>query len=161
MAAAKPATVSEYLDGLPGERRKSISRVRSAVKKNLPKGYSEGMYYGMIAWHIPLADYPDTYNGQPLCIASLASHKNYCSLYLTAPYADPAQLATLEEGFRRAGKKLSMGKSCVNFKSADELALDAIGQVIASTPPQRLVEFHERAHGRKRGTARRDAAKRR
>ena len=150
MATARAASVSEYLEGLPEDRRTLISRVRSVVKKNLPKGYAEGMYYGMITWHVPLSDYPDTYNGQPLCIASLASQKNFCSLYLMAPYADPAQLAILEEGFRRAGKKLSMVKSCVNFKSADDLALDAIGKVIASTPPERLMEFHERAHGRKR-----------
>ena len=151
MASSKATSVSEYLDELPEDRRKSISRVRSVVRKNLPKGYAEGMYWGMITWHIPLKDYPDTYNGQPLCIAGLASQKNICTLYLMAPYAVPSQLAALEKGFRKAGKKLNMGKSCVHFTKPDDLALDAIAEAIAGTPPQKLIELTERVHPRKPG----------
>ena len=33
---------------------------------SLPDGYVESMAFGMIGWGIPLEDYPDTYNGQPL-----------------------------------------------------------------------------------------------
>ena len=32
-----------------------------------------------------------------------------------------------------------MGKSCVRFKAADDLALDVIGAVIASTPLERWI----------------------
>ena len=149
MPPSKAATVAEYLKELPPDRRKSISEVRRVVRKHLPKGYSEGMYYGMITWHIPLKDYPDTYNGQPLCIASLASQKNSCTLYLMGAYADPANLATLEKRSRDAGKKLDMGKSCVHFRTPDDLAMDAIAEVIGSVPPARLIELNERAHSRK------------
>jgi hypothetical protein len=33
----------------------------------------------------------------------------------------------LADGFRAAGKKLDMGKACVPFTAADDLALDVIG----------------------------------
>ena len=54
-------------------------------------------------------------------------------------YGDPALARRLREGFKTAGKKLDMGKSCVRFKAADDLALDAITDVIASTPPERWI----------------------
>jgi hypothetical protein len=38
----------------------------------------------------------------------------------------------LTQGFAAAGKKLDMGKSCIRFQSADDLALDVIGKVVAS-----------------------------
>ncbi len=50
---------------------------------------SRGMGYGMIGWVIPLENYPDTYNGQPLAYAALAAQKNAYSLYLNCVYASP------------------------------------------------------------------------
>jgi hypothetical protein len=58
-------------------------------------------------------------------------------------YADPKQLAALKSAFKAAGKKLDMGKSCVHFKSADDLPLDAIGDIIGSTPPDAYIELYE------------------
>ena len=72
---SKAATVDEYLAELPPERREAIAAVRAKVLARLPEGYDEGMLYGMVSWHVPLERYPDTYNGQPLSVASLASRK--------------------------------------------------------------------------------------
>lgn len=149
MAWSKAGTVADYLADLPPERRETISRVRDVVRKGVPAGYEEHMGWGMITWSIPLSTFPDTYNGQPLCIAALGSQKNYCTLYLMGPYGNPVQLRMLQEGFREAGKKLDMGKSCVRFRSPDDLALDVIAEVLASTPPAKLIEWHEMAHGQK------------
>ena len=80
--------VEEYLDELPAERREAISAVRDVVNEHLPEGYDEVIASGMISWVIPLEDYPDTYNGQPLGVAALASQKSYMSLYLLGVYAD-------------------------------------------------------------------------
>ena len=55
--------------------------VRKVILKNLPKGYAEVMQYGMISYVIPLGKYPDTYNGQALAYLSLASQKQYMSIY--------------------------------------------------------------------------------
>ena len=76
MVSSSAATVSDYLTELPPERRAEIEKVRDVVNAALPAGYREGMAYGMIGWAIPLADYPDTYNKQPLGYAALAAQKN-------------------------------------------------------------------------------------
>ena len=129
-------TVTEYLKSLPEDRRKALSKVRSVIKKHLPRGYEEAMAAGVIAYQIPLKKYPDTYNGQPLWYVALAAQKNFNTLYMMRPYADPAQLKVLQESFAQAGKKLNMGKSCIHFQSADDLPLPAIGKLVASTPAE-------------------------
>ncbi len=146
MATSKAATVEEYLAELPAERRDVVSKMRALVTRNLPKGYNETMNWGMICYGIPLSRYPDTYNGEPLGYVALAAQKNYYALYLTVPYMDPEQGKQLAEAFKRAGKKMDMGKSCLRFKKLDDLPLDAIGRLIASTPPETLIAHHEAGH---------------
>lgn len=148
MKVSKAATVTEYLQALPDDRRKEIAKVRSVIRKHLPKGYEEAMTYGLITYQVPLRKYPDTYNGQPLCYAALAAQKNFNSLYLMRPYGDPAQRQELKDSFARAGKKLDMGKSCIHFKSAEDLPLPAIGKLVASTPPKRWIATAKAARKR-------------
>ncbi len=136
MATRKAATVTEYLRALPADRRRVIAKVRSVIRKHLPKGYEEAINWGAITYQIPLKRYPDTYNGQPLCYAGLAAQKNHCALYLMSPYGDPKHRRFLEESFAKAGKKLDMGKSCVRFQTPDDLPLPAIGKLVASIPPE-------------------------
>ncbi len=143
MVRSDAKTVKQYLEGLPEERRGAISAVRDVVLENLPKGYRESMNWGMITYELPLERYPDTYNKQPLCYVGLAAQKNYNALYLMGAYGDPAQEKRLKEAFRKAGKKMDMGKSCLRFRSEDDLPLDAIGETVASTPPNRLIAMHE------------------
>jgi hypothetical protein len=148
MASSKAPTVAAYLAELPPDRRAVIAEVRRVVRRNLPRGYRETMNWGMITWEIPLKRYPETYNGQPLCYLALAAQKNATSLYLTSIYQDPALARALKDGFKRAGKKLNMGKSCIRFRTADELALDVIGKVVASTPPDRFIARYEASRRR-------------
>jgi len=145
MAISAAATVEEYLAELPPERRTELSRVREVIRRNLPKGYVEGMGYGMIGYTLPLDRYPDTYNGQPLCYAGLAAQKNHCAVYLMGAYADPKVEKAIKEGFKKAGKKLDMGKSCIRFKAADDLPLDVIGKAVAAVPPDAFVKQYEKA----------------
>ena len=145
MASSKATTVEQYLAELPADRRADIEKVRDAVNAALPAGYREGIGYGMIGWVIPLADYPDTYNKQPLAYAGLAAQKNYNSLYLNCVYASPERTERLKARFAREGKKLDMGKSCIRFRRADELPLDAIRQEIASTSPREFLRIYEEA----------------
>ena len=80
-------TVTEYLAGLPDDRRKAIKTVRALIRKHLPKGYEEAMNWGMISYQVPLKTCPQTYNGQPLVYAALASQKNHMAVYLTGIYS--------------------------------------------------------------------------
>jgi hypothetical protein len=146
VARSSAATVEQYLDELPADRRAVIAAVRDVIVKNLPAGYEEGMNWGAITYEVPLSRYPKTYNGQPLPYASLAAQKNYYALYLMGVYGeDGAPARLLKEGFAKAGKKLDMGKSCVRFKKLEDLPLDVIGRVVASTPPDAFIAQYERA----------------
>jgi hypothetical protein len=145
VATSKAATVDAYLAELPEATRSEIARVRDLVNAHLPKGYREGMAFGMITWSIPLETYPDTYNGQPLGYVALAAQKKYNSLYLLGSYAESGQRARLEKAYDDAGRRLDMGKSCLHFRTADELPTKLIGELIASTPPAKMIELAQKA----------------
>ena len=145
MVSSKAATVAEYLAELPADRRDELERVRNLINSALPDGYREGMGYGMIGWVVPLERYPDTYNKQPLAYAALAAQKNSNSLYLNCVYASKERSERLKAAFAAAGKKLDMGKSCIRFKKAEDLALDAIAEEIASTAPDEYIRIYEEA----------------
>jgi hypothetical protein len=148
MASSKAPTVDAYLEELPPERRAIVASVRDLVRRNLPYGYRETMNWGMITYELPLEVYPNTYNKQPLGYAALAAQKNNYTLYLNCVYQDAKQKHWLEHEFRKAGKKLDMGKSCLHFKRLEDLPLDVIAQAIASTPPKKFIEQYEASRKR-------------
>jgi len=148
IAHSQAASVEAYLGELSPERREIVARVRKTILEHLPEGYVESINWGMISYEIPLDTYPDTYNKKPLGYLALAAQKNHYALYMLGAYADPAQEEELQEGFKEAGKKLDMGKSCIRFKSLDDLPLDVIGRLIASTPPAAMIALYE--HARKK-----------
>ena len=138
---SSPVPVATFLDGLSPDRRKEFARVREVVRKNLPKGYEETVSKNMVVYQVPFERYSDTYNGHPLWYAALASEKSYLSLHLMPVYGDPATATRLKDGFKAAGKKLNMGKACIRFQKAEDLALDAVAQVVASVPVERWIEI--------------------
>jgi hypothetical protein len=140
------ATVESYLDGLPDDRREAVAAVREVVLRHLPEGFDEVMQYGMISWVVPLERFPDTYNGSPLTVASLADQKRHMALYLMGVYGEDGAQEWLRKRWATTGKKLDMGKSCLRFKRLDDLALDVVGEAIARTTVDDLIAAHERAH---------------
>ena len=148
MVQSKAATVDEYLRELPSDRRAVLTRVREIVVQNLPKGFRESMNWGMITYEIPLERYGDTYNGQPLCYIGLAAQKRHFSLYLMGVAQSSEKEKWLRSAFKQAGKDLDMGKSCLRFRTLDDLPLEVIGQVVASTTPEDLIAQNEIAHPR-------------
>jgi hypothetical protein len=140
---SQATTVDAYLAELPPERRAVVAAVRALVLAHLPAGYVEEMAFGMIGYAIPLADYPNTYNGQPLMYAALAAQKRHYALYLTHVSGDGDEERRLRDAFARAGKTLDMGKSCLRFQSLDDLVPDAVAAVIAGTPPAAFIARYE------------------
>src|SRR5262245_8869647 len=63
--SSKPATVAEYLANLAPDRREALEAVRKVILKNLPKGYEEGIQYGMIGYYVPHRLYPAGYHANP------------------------------------------------------------------------------------------------
>jgi len=148
------AEVQAYIANLPEPRRSAIAAVRDVVARNLPAGYREEIGYGMIAYVVPLSVHPHTYNKKPLMYAALASQKSHMALYLCNAYASPALRRQLEAGFRAAGKKVDMGKSCIRFQALEDLPLDVIGRVVEATPMKQYVAMDVAVHSKK-GAAKR------
>jgi uncharacterized protein YdhG (YjbR/CyaY superfamily) len=148
MVKSKAATVEEYLQALPEERRMVVAAVRKIILKNLPKGFQEGMSCGMPTYEVPLKECPDTYNGLPLCYAAVGAQKNHYAIYLMCTYMNPKIQKLLQDGFKKAGKKLDMGKACIRFRKLDDIPLDLIGQVIASVSKKKWIEIYEASRKR-------------
>ncbi|MEO6444600.1 MAG: DUF1801 domain-containing protein [Gemmatimonadaceae bacterium] len=147
MASSQARTVTEYLAELPAERRKVMGAVRKVVKDNLPKGYVEEMAFGMIGYGIPLSRYPDTYNKQPLSYVGLAAQKNYYALYMNCLYTSAKRTKWFAGEFKKAGKKLDMGESCVRFKRLEDLPMEVIAEAVASVSPEEYIAYYESVKG--------------
>ena len=143
MVNSKATTIEEYISEIPDERVGDIAAVRKVIVDNLPEGYVETMQYGMITYVVPLERYPNTYNGQPLGYISLASQKNYMSLYLMNVYGDKDTESNFKDKYIASGKKLDMGKSCVRFKKFEDLPIDLIGETIAMTSVDDFIKMYE------------------
>jgi hypothetical protein len=144
--ANQATSVSEYLSNLPDERKRALSKVRTTIKKNIPKGYRETMQYGMISYVVPLSRYPEGYLNKrdvPLPFVCLAAQKSHLALYLMNVYGDPALEKWFRAAWAKSGKKLDMGKSCLRFARADDLALDVIGEAVSRTSVDAYVERYE------------------
>jgi hypothetical protein len=146
MVKTRPVlTVGEWLASVPADRRDAIDAVRAAVNERLPRGYEETVDWGMLAWGVPLATLPDTHNGRPLLFAALGAHTKLMTIYLMSVYEDPEIRREFEAAYRKSGKKLDMGGSCVHFRTLDDLPLDVVGDTIARVGVDEFVERYERS----------------
>jgi uncharacterized protein YdhG (YjbR/CyaY superfamily) len=143
VVSSKAATPEAYIAELPPERRELVERIRAIVNANLPDGYAERMSWGMIGWEVPLERYPTTYNGQPLVYAGVAAQKNFTALYLNCVYASEERTRRLTDAWAATGKKLDMGKSCMRFKRADQLAEGVLADTIRSIPVEDFIRDYE------------------
>jgi uncharacterized protein YdhG (YjbR/CyaY superfamily) len=145
---SKTTTVEDYINELPKERQEPITTLRKEIKKNLPKGFSEGMGYGMIGYCIPHSLYPAGYHcdpKQPLPFMSIASQKNFIAVYHMGVYADPKLLKWFTEAYAKAGVgKLDMGKSCIRFKKPENIPYKLIGELASKITPQQWIETYEK-----------------
>lgn len=154
---SKAATVAEYLDSLPEDRRSVIEAVRKVILANLDKDFEEGMTYGMIGYYVPHRIYPAGYHcdpKQPVPYINLASQKNHLALYIMGLYIDAEHAKWFVEAWEKTGKKLDKGKACIRFKKLEDLALDVIAQTVKRTPAKKYLAQYERGL-----TARQPAAK--
>jgi hypothetical protein len=138
-----------YLAELAPERAAEIAAVRDLVNDSVPDGLEETMQYGMLSWVVPLATYPEPYNGQPLAYVALAAQKNYNSLYLMTVYSAAGRMDEDEFRARWAGPtRLDMGKSCVRFRAAADLDQELIREVLSGCTVADFVAAAEAARSR-------------
>jgi uncharacterized protein YdhG (YjbR/CyaY superfamily) len=103
---SKAATISEYLEELPADRRAALTQLRSLIHRIAPKTV-EAMQYGLPAFG-------------DLC--ALASQKNYMALYVCEGDVVKAHLAQLG--------KVSCGKGCIRFKRLEDLNLKTVESIL-------------------------------
>jgi len=146
---SKATTVDTYIAELPEDRQKAVKELRKVIKKNLPKGFKEGMGYGMMGWSVPHSIYPAGYHcnpKDPLPFMGLASQKNSINFYHMGIYADPKLLKWFQDAHAKASpKKLDMGKSCVRYKKAEDIPYKLIGELAAKITVDEWIAQYEKA----------------
>lgn len=151
---SKASTPEEYLQSLPEDRKNAMTELRKVILANLPKGFKEGMGYGMLGYVVPHSLYPDGYHCDPklpLPFMSVASQKNFIAVYHMGVYADPALLKWFTEEYAKHCKtKLDMGKSCMRFKKLDQIPLKLIGELASKMTVQQWIDRYESAFKNKK-----------
>jgi hypothetical protein len=144
---SKASTVDIYLSELPEDRQKAISKLRSVIKKNIPKGFKEEMNYGMIGYVVPHSKYPAGYHcnpKDPLPFMNIASQKNFIAVYHMGVYADAKLLKWFQEAHAKASpKKLDMGKSCIRYKKPEDIPFELIGELASKFTVDDWIKMYE------------------
>lgn len=134
-------TPEDFIETLDPQQRDEFGSVYRLMAERIPPGYERVVLRNMVVFQVPLKDYPDTYNRQPLWFAALAADKNCLSLHVMPMYGDPHASDQLKNAFAVAGKKLKLGKACIRFKKASDLELNAIADILGSIPVPRWIEI--------------------
>jgi len=140
------STVDGYVSALPVERRATLEAVRAVILEHLDPLIEEGMQHGMIGYHVPHRVYPAGYHAnpkEPLPFLALAAQKQNLALYLMHLYVDPGEAEWFQREWLESGKKLDMGKSCLRFRTLDDLALDVLGEALRRTSAKAYIERYE------------------
>jgi hypothetical protein len=143
--ASSPA---EYIAEMPEERQAAFKKLRAVVKKNLPKGFTEEMTYGMIGFVIPHKKYPAGYHcdpKQPLPFMSIASQKNFIAVYHMGVYSMPDMYKWFVDKHAKVStKKLDMGKSCIRYKKPEDIPFELIGELASKITAEKWIEWYEK-----------------
>ena len=144
----KPAAdVNDYLASLPEDRKVIITKLVKLVRKNMPKGFEEGMSGGMISYHVPHSLYPAGYHckpSTPLPFFWIAASKNV-TLYHMGIYASKELEKWFVSAYAKATDvKLDMGKSCVRFKKPEHLPIELIGELVQKMTAEEWIALYEK-----------------
>jgi hypothetical protein len=146
-------TPAEIVANCPEDRKDVMGKMRQTILESLPKGFEEGVGYGMILYFVPHTIYPAGYHcdpKQPLPFVSLASQKNFIALYHMGLYADPALLSWFTEKYKATvSSKLDMGKSCIRFKKMTDIPFELIGELMTKISVESWIETYEKLYKKK------------
>jgi uncharacterized protein YdhG (YjbR/CyaY superfamily) len=141
-------TVDQYIKELPADRIEPMKKLREVIRKNIPKGFEEGMGYGMMGYDVPHSLYPGGYHcdpKQPVPFVGLASQKNSINFYHMGIYSNPELLKWFVDEYKKACKsKLDMGKSCVRFHKFDDIPYELIGELMQKITVKMWIEHYSK-----------------
>lgn len=140
-------TPDEYINSLPEDRKVCMEKLRNIILKNLPKGFQEGMNYGMMGYYVPHSIYPKGYHckpSDPLPFMGFASQKNTINFYHMGIYANQALYDWFVAEYpKHSTRKLDMGKSCIRFKKFEEIPFDLIGELVTKISVEDWIATYE------------------
>lgn len=140
-------TPEQYIQEAPEERQEALKKLRKTIQQNLPKGFEEGMQYGMIGYYVPHSAYPAGYHckpEEPLPFMSFASQKNSVNLYHSGIYANKKLHDWFVNEYPKHVKtKLDMGKSCVRFKKVEHIPYDLIAELVQKMSMEEWISIYE------------------
>lgn len=143
----KATSPEDYISQVPEDRKGALKKLRKTIKDNLPKGFEEGIQYGMIGYYVPHSIYPDGYHctpTDPLPFMSFASQKNSINLYHSGIYAVPEIHNWFVSEYPKYSKrKLDMGKSCVRFKKTEDIPFDLIAELCTKLSVEEWIKIYE------------------
>jgi uncharacterized protein YdhG (YjbR/CyaY superfamily) len=143
----KADSPEDYIKQVPEERQNTLKKLRKSINDNLPKGFQEGIQYGMIGYFVPHTKYPDGYHckpEEPLPFMSFASQKNSINLYHMGIYAKKELHDWFITEFPKHSKrKLDMGKSCIRFKNMDDIPFELIGELTSKMTADEWIDLYE------------------
>ena len=143
----KANSPEDYISQVPEERQETLKKLRKTINQNLPKGFEEGIQYGMIGYYVPHSTYLDGYHcnpKEPLPFMSFASQKNSVNLYHSGIYAVPViHDWFVSEYPKHCKRKLDMGKSCIRFKKLDEIPFDLIAELCKKMTVDEWINVYE------------------
>ena len=149
---SKAQSPDDYMNEIPADRLEAMQLLRSTIKDNLPKGFKEGMSYGMLTYVVPFDLYPAGYHcakDQELPFISIASQKNSINLYHMGIYADENLLNWFVAAYPQHCKsKLDMGKSCIRFKKPADIPYDLIAALCQKMTPDQWIALYEKNYKR-------------
>ena len=139
----------DYINSLPEERKIYMEKLRDVILQNLPKGFHEGMNYGMLGYYVPHSIYPKGYHckpADPLPFMGFASQKNSINFYHMGIYAKKDLYDWFVSEYpKHSTRKLDMGKSCIRFKKFEEIPFDLIGELVTKISVEDWIATYESA----------------
>ena len=140
-------SVDDYISQVPEDRKETLTKLSEVINSNIPKGFEEGIQYGMIGYYVPHSLYPSGYHCTPeipLPFMSFASQKNSINLYHMGIYS----IKELHDWFvveypKYSKRKLDMGKSCIRFKKPEDIPYELIGELASKITVDEWIALYE------------------
>lgn len=142
-------SVDDYISQVPEDRKETLTKLSEVINSNIPKGFEEGIQYGMIGYYVPHSLYPSGYHCTPeipLPFMSFASQKNSINLYHMGIYS----IKELHDWFvveypKYSKRKLDMGKSCIRFKKPEDIPYELIGELASKITVDEWIAVYEKS----------------
>lgn len=120
----KATSTQEYFDLLAEPRKSEIKKIDAFIRKTVPN-LKPTFLYNMPGYGKYHYKSKSGREGE-WCLLSLASQKNYISIYVCSLIGDKY----IAETYKDKLPKASVGKSCIRFKKFEDIDFDILKEIL-------------------------------